>query len=123
MGAPKTPWKASAPTARKNFWSLIQENSLVFLLNNALVYMFPSIQNKTLKKERIWVRIRGTFLVKKGAPNLNFHREGGNCPHLPPKSAIVQGTSPPFSKSGGAIAPSCPPYGHATETVDHFDDV
>ena len=58
MGVPKTQWTVSAPKARENFWSLIQENSLVFLLNNTLVYMFPRIQNETLKKERIWVRIR-----------------------------------------------------------------
>ena len=65
-----------AEGARK-FWCLIQENSLVFLLNNALVYVFPRIQNKTLKKEGIWVRLRGASLAKKGASNLNFHREGG----------------------------------------------
>ena len=85
VGAPKIQSKVSAPKARENFWSLIQENSLVFLLNGALVYMFPRIQNETLKKERVWVRLRGAFLAKKGAPNLNFHREGG------------------------AVAPICPP--------------
>ena len=46
---PKIQSKVSAPKACENFWSLIQENSLVFLLNNALVYMFPRIQNETLK--------------------------------------------------------------------------
>ena len=86
VGAPKIQSKVSAPKARENFWSLIQENSLVFPLNSALVYMFPRIQNETLKKERVWVRLRGAFLAKKGAPNLNFHREGG-----------------------GAVAPICPP--------------
>ena len=84
MGAPKTQWKVSAPKARENFWSLVQENYLVFLLNNALVYMFPRIQNETLKKERIWVRIRGAFLAKKGAPNLNFYHEGGQLPPSAP---------------------------------------
>ena len=34
----------------ENFWDVTQENSLVFLMNNALVYMFPRIQNKTPKK-------------------------------------------------------------------------
>ena len=63
----------------------VGENSLVFLLNNALDYMFPHIQNETLKKECIWVGIRGAVLAKKGAPKLSFHREGG------------------------AVAPICPP--------------
>ena len=56
------------------------------LLNNASVYMFLRIQNESLIKECIWVRIRGAFLAKKGGPKLNFHREGGggSCPHLPP---------------------------------------
>ena len=52
---------------------------------NELVYMFLRIQNESLKKECIRVRIRGAFLAKKGAPKLNFHREGG------------------------AVAPICPP--------------
>ena len=84
-GAPKTQWKISAPKARENFWGFIRENSLVFLLNNDFVYMFRRIQNESLKKDCIWVRIRGAFLAKKGAPKLNFHREGG------------------------AVAPICPP--------------
>ena len=47
--------------------------------------MFLRIQKESLKKECIRVRIRGAFLAKKGAPKLNFHREGGgSCPHLPP---------------------------------------
>ena len=70
-------WKVSAPKVHEIFWGIIRENSLVFLLNNALVYMFPRIQSETMKKEYIWVRIRGAFLAKKGAPKLNFHREGG----------------------------------------------
>ena len=41
----------------------------------------------------IWVRIRGAFLAKKGAPKLSFHREGDSCPYLPPKSA-TEGPSP-----------------------------
>ena len=51
--------------------------------------MFRRIQNESLKKECILVRIRGAFLAEKGAPKLNFYREGGgSCPHLPPpKSA------------------------------------
>ena len=53
------------------------KSSLVFLPNSASVYVFPRIQNETLKKECIWVRIRGAFLAKKGAPKLSFHREGG----------------------------------------------
>ena len=51
--------------------------------------MFPRTQNEKLKKECIWVRIRGAFLAKKGAPKLSFHREGGGavapiCPLNPP---------------------------------------
>ena len=83
-GAPKTQWKVSAPKAHENFCGVIRENSLVFLLNNALVYMFPRIQNETLKKECIWVRMRSAALAKTGAPKLIFHREGGQLPHLPP---------------------------------------
>ena len=49
-GAPKTRWKVSAPKARENFLYAFRENSLVFLLNNALVYMFLRIQNESLKK-------------------------------------------------------------------------
>ena len=91
-GAPKTQLKISAPKARENFWGFIRENSLVFLLNNALVYMFRRIQNESLKKDCIWVRIRGAFLAKKGAPKLNFHREGGAvAPICPPKSATGVG--------------------------------
>ena len=69
-GAPKTQRKFSAPKARENFWGFLRENSLVFLLNNALVDMFRSIQNESLKEECIRVRIRGAFLAKKGAPKL-----------------------------------------------------
>ena len=50
--------------------------------------MFRRIQNESLKKDCIWVRIRGAFLAKKGVPKLNFHREGGAvapiCPLNPP---------------------------------------
>ena len=57
--------------------------------------MFRRIQNESLKKDCIWVRIRGAFLAKKGAPKLNFHREGGAvapiCP--PPKSATGRKTT------------------------------
>ena len=42
--------------------------------NNALVHMFPRIQNEALK-EWIWVRIRGAVLAKKGASKLTFHRD------------------------------------------------
>ena len=49
-GAQKTQRKVSEEAARKTFWVFIGENSLVFLLNNALVDMFPYIQNETLKK-------------------------------------------------------------------------
>ena len=71
----------------KDFWDVIQENSLVFLLNNALVYMFPRIQNETLKNECIWVRIRGAVLAK-GSPKLGFHYEGGSCPLNLPLSML-----------------------------------
>ena len=46
--------------------------------------MFRRIQNESLKKDCIWVRIRGAFLAKKGAPKLNFHREGGAVAPLNP---------------------------------------
>ena len=97
MGARKTQWKVPPPKARENFWSLIQVNSLVFVLNNALVYMFPRIQNETLKKERIWFRIRGDFLAKKRAPNLNFHREGGG--QLPPSAPL----NPPLARAWTSV--------------------
>ena len=61
------------------FLGRIWENSLVFLLNNALVYMFLRLRNKLLKKECIWVRKRGAFLAKQGVPELNFHHEGGGA--------------------------------------------
>ena len=55
--------------------------------------MFLRIQNESLKKECIRVRIRGAFLAKKGAPKLNFHREGGAvAPICPPKSATAVAT-------------------------------
>ena len=53
--------------------------------------MFRRIQNESLKKECIRVRIRGAFLAKKGAPKLNFHREGGQ---LPPSGPL----NPPLVK-------------------------
>ena len=55
--------------------------------------MFRRIQNESLKKDCIWVRIRGAFLAKKGAPKLDFHREGGGQlpPSAPPKSATGPG--------------------------------
>ena len=71
-GAPKTQWKVSAPKAREHFWGVIRENSLVFLLNNALAYMLPRIQNETMKKECIWVRIRGTASRQKEGTKAEF---------------------------------------------------
>ena len=101
VGAPKRKRKVSTPKAPKNFAGFIQQSSLVFLLNSALVYVFPRIQNETLKKECIWVRIRGAFLAKKGVPKLSFHREGGQLPPLaPPKSATAWGRHPEFSCGG-----------------------
>ena len=80
-----------AEGARKFSW-VFRENSVVFLLNNALVYMFLRIQNESLLKEYIWVRIRGAFPAKKRGPKLNFHREGGSSSHnLLPKSATDLG--------------------------------
>ena len=68
--------------------------------------MFRRIQNESLKKDCIWVRIRGAFLAKKGAPKLNFHREGGGQlpPSAPPKSATGRTRNPqltfqPFNTS------------------------
>ena len=54
-----------AEGARKSL-GVFRENSLVFLLNNALVYMFLRIQNESLKKECICVRIRDAFVAKRG---------------------------------------------------------
>ena len=68
----KTQWKVSALKARENFLAVIRENSLVFLLNNALVYKFRRIQNESLIKECIWVRIKGAFLAKKGGAKAQF---------------------------------------------------
>ena len=45
---------------------------MVFLLDNALVYMFLRIQNESLIKECIWVRIRGAFLGKRGGAKAEF---------------------------------------------------
>lgn len=39
---PTIPQKVSISKAGKNLWTLIQEISIVFLLNNALIYMLPS---------------------------------------------------------------------------------
>ena len=68
----------------RKFLGVFREDSVVFLLNNALVYMFLLIQNESLIRECIWVRIRGAFLAKKGGPKLNFHREGGQLPPSAP---------------------------------------
>ena len=68
----------SAPQAHENFWAFDQEHHLVFLLYNTLVYVFPRTQNETLKKECCYVRIRGTFLAKKGAQKLSIQRAGGH---------------------------------------------
>ena len=45
---------------------LFRRNSLVFQLNNALIYMFPTFRTK---HEKIWVRIRGALLAENGAPS------------------------------------------------------
>ena len=77
--------KSERAEGARTFFGLRSIKFSDFLLNSALVYAFPRIQNETLKKECIWVRIRGAFLAKKGAPKLSFHCEGGgSCPHLPP---------------------------------------
>ena len=64
-GRQNTKESERAEGARK-FLGVFRENSLVFLLNNTLVYMFLRIQNESLIKECIWVRVRGAFLAKKG---------------------------------------------------------
>ena len=69
---------------REKIFGTVQENSLDFLLNKVLVYMFPRIQNETLKKEGIWVRIKGAVLAKEGAPKLSVHREGWQLPPFAP---------------------------------------
>ena len=71
-GAPKTPWKVSAPKARENFWAVVRENSLGFLLNNALVYMLPCIQKESLKKEVHLGRDKGRFSCQKGGAKAEF---------------------------------------------------
>ena len=58
--------------------------------------MFRRIQNESLKKDCIWVRIRGAFLAKKGAPKLNFHREGR------------------------AVAPICPPLNPPLKEIEFY---
>ena len=79
---------------KRKFLGFFQKNSVVVLLNNTSVYMFPHIQNETLEKECIWVRIRGVLLAIEGAPKLCFHREwGGKYPHLPLKSATAPSNS------------------------------
>ena len=61
-----------APNARENFLGHYSRKLSGFLLNNALVYMFHCIQNESLKKECIRVRIRGAFLAKKGGAKAEF---------------------------------------------------
>ena len=91
-GGAKKKMKSERAEDAKIFWASFNKALLVFLLNSALVYVFPRIQNETLKKECIWVRIRGAFHAKKGPPKLSFHREGGGGqlpPFAPPKSATA----------------------------------
>ena len=84
--------------SEKLFLGLYSRKFFGFLLNNALVYMFRRIQNESLKKECILVRIRGAFLAEKGAPKLNFYREGGQLPpSAPPKSATEVTDENPIS--------------------------
>ena len=64
--------------------------------------MLPRIRNETLKKECIWVRIRGAFLAKKGAPKLSFHREGGQSPPFAPLNPPLGAVSFPTIISYGA---------------------
>ena len=51
----------------KIFGALFEKILWFYLLNNALVYMFRRIQNESLKKECIRVRIGALFLPKGGA--------------------------------------------------------
>ena len=69
--------KSERAEGARKFFGLRSIKLSGFLPNSALVYVFPRIQNETLKKECIWVRIREAFLAKKGAAKLSFHREGG----------------------------------------------
>ena len=55
--------KSVLPKARKYLGRYSKKLS-GFLLNNLLVYMFPRIQNETLKKECILVKIRGAIITK-----------------------------------------------------------
>ena len=66
--------------------------------------MFRLIQNESLKKERIRVRIRGAFLAKKGAPKLNFHREGGQLPPSAPLNPLLPGAVRTVTKCQSAMS-------------------
>ena len=64
--------KSERAEGARKFLGFFRENSVVFQINNALVYMFLRIQNESLLKECIWVMVRGTFLGKKGGAKAEF---------------------------------------------------
>ena len=59
-------------------------NYLVFLLNNAAVYMFPPHSERNTEKRVHLGQDKGAVLAKKRASTLSFHREeGGTAPICP----------------------------------------
>ena len=51
------------------------------------LYVSPHSERNTEKRVHLG-QVKGRFSCQKGAPKLDFHREGGgSCLHLPPKSA------------------------------------
>ena len=55
----------------RKFLALLHENSLLFLLNKAMVYVLPHSKLNS-GKECIWVRMRGFVLAKKGNAKAEF---------------------------------------------------
>ena len=62
----KNMMKNERAEAAQKVLGLFWKNSLVLLLNNALFYMFPQIQNETVKKECIWAEKGALLLPKRG---------------------------------------------------------
>ena len=68
----------------EKFWDFFQENSLFFLLNNALDNVITHIPNEILKERVHLVQDKGCCSCQKGAPKLSFHHEGGQLPPFAP---------------------------------------
>ena len=89
-GGAKNTGEKLARRRRAKIFGALFEKIIWFFYRITPKFMFRRIQNESLKKECIRVRIRGAFLAKKGAPKLYFHREGGAvAPICPPKSATA----------------------------------